>query len=359
MLKGRPGGVDNFGDTPFASSIGGPTMTLPAPDESSHESTDSAADAAGTGERPDWLLGMEDDVAGLPASRPPAANKFVLRQPSPPPSDGKIEGLVGSEVRTVDPVRADAPEPKRETIQAAKPFAPPVERVTQIDVQVPLPAAADQPAAAVPQDKPLVAWSAAASSIPQLRMARTRAAGDAEIAASAQEFVDPDEEEPLHSGRLSGGGLAPRSPRPVARPVQSPMSEAIEKALAQLGRFVAIVPRFAWFVAGGLVVAAIGAIIAFSPREHFDAVRTVCANARTLDGRVVHVRGVVGQTFMLGGGYLFYLHDGRDSLAVYTLTRTPVERSHIKLFGTVSTGYLDGEPRAAVFENKDQPPATN
>ena len=88
-----------------------------------------------------------------------------------------------------------------------------------------------------------------------------------------------------------------------------------------------------------------------SPKEHFIRVGKICANAQQLDGQVVHVRGRVGESFQVGGGYAFWLMQGRDSIVVFTTYRTPVEKARIKIVGTVSTGFLDGKARAAVFEN--------
>src|SRR5207244_4119441 len=102
-------------------------------------------------------------------------------------------------------------------------------------------------------------------------------------------------------------------------------------------------------IGAGIVVVSI-AIWLVMPKQHFVSVGKVCANARQLDGQLVHIRGTVGQTFPMGDGYAFYLHQRRDSIAVFTTLRAPTERQHIQLFGTVSTGFLDGKPRAAVFE---------
>jgi hypothetical protein len=114
-------------------------------------------------------------------------------------------------------------------------------------------------------------------------------------------------------------------------------------------------PRIAWIAsAAALVIVAI-ASRALSPSERFVPISHIRANARQFDGRLVHLRGRVGQTFPVGGGYAFYLHDGADTMVVFTRLRAPVENDDIKLFGTVSTGYLDGVPRPAAFEVR--PPA--
>jgi hypothetical protein len=65
----------------------------------------------------------------------------------------------------------------------------------------------------------------------------------------------------------------------------------------------------------------------------------------------VKVAGRVGQVFHVGGGFAYYLHDGRDTLVVFTRTRKPEERQHVTVLGTMSTGYLDGLPTLALFES--------
>ena len=65
---------------------------------------------------------------------------------------------------------------------------------------------------------------------------------------------------------------------------------------------------------------------------------------------MVHVEGRVGEVFPVGGGYAFYLRDGRDTMVVFTRSRTPERDEHVKIDGTVSTGYLDGQARTALFE---------
>ena len=68
------------------------------------------------------------------------------------------------------------------------------------------------------------------------------------------------------------------------------------------------------------------------------------------DGRVVAVSGRVGESFAVGGGYAFYLHQGRDTIVVFTRSRVPTFRQRVRIVGSVSTGFLDGVARAAIFE---------
>jgi len=64
----------------------------------------------------------------------------------------------------------------------------------------------------------------------------------------------------------------------------------------------------------------------------------------------VRIHGTVGEAFRVGAGWAFYVHQGKDTIVVFSRLRTPEARAKIKLYGTVSTGYLDGKARPALFE---------
>jgi hypothetical protein len=70
------------------------------------------------------------------------------------------------------------------------------------------------------------------------------------------------------------------------------------------------------------------------------------------DGRTVIVRGRVGDdVFAVGAGWAFYLMQGRDTIVAFTRSQTPTPREVITVKGQVSTGFLDGIPRQALFED--------
>ena len=70
------------------------------------------------------------------------------------------------------------------------------------------------------------------------------------------------------------------------------------------------------------------------------------------DGRVVTVRGRVGDdVFAVGGGWAFFIRQGRDTIVAFSRTRNPEPRKVITVKGQVSTGFLDGSPRQALFED--------
>ena len=70
------------------------------------------------------------------------------------------------------------------------------------------------------------------------------------------------------------------------------------------------------------------------------------------DGRTVVVRGRVGDdVFAVGAGWAFYLVQGRDTIVVFTRTQMPKLHDVLTVKGQVSTGFLDGIPRQALFED--------
>jgi hypothetical protein len=70
------------------------------------------------------------------------------------------------------------------------------------------------------------------------------------------------------------------------------------------------------------------------------------------DGRTVTVRGRVGDdVFAVGAGWAFYLVQGRDTMVTFTRSQRPEPHDVIRMKGQVSTGFLDGVPRQALFED--------
>jgi hypothetical protein len=91
--------------------------------------------------------------------------------------------------------------------------------------------------------------------------------------------------------------------------------------------------------------------LAFWPRpEKSLSLGNIRRHPDRYDGKDVRVSGRIGETFEVGGGWAFYLHQGRDTLVVFTRSRTPHRGQNVTLLGTVSTGYLDGQACSAVFE---------
>jgi hypothetical protein len=56
----------------------------------------------------------------------------------------------------------------------------------------------------------------------------------------------------------------------------------------------------------------------------------------------------------MGSSCAYNLHQGwggRDTIVVFSRVRQPATGQSIAVHGSVSTGYLDGQPRPALFES--------
>jgi len=106
---------------------------------------------------------------------------------------------------------------------------------------------------------------------------------------------------------------------------------------------------------GVVVLAIVGARMMFGPKDHSVSLSKIRRNATAFDGQPVKVHGRVGEVYPVGGGYSFYLLQGRDTMVVFTRSRTPVTGENVSVDGVVSTGVLNGEVRQAVLESMPQP----
>ena len=77
----------------------------------------------------------------------------------------------------------------------------------------------------------------------------------------------------------------------------------------------------------------------------------VSRTSDTFNGQTVEVNGKVGEVFPVGGGFAFYLHQGKDTLVVFTRVREPRRGQKLTLSGTMSVGFLDGQTHSALFES--------
>ena len=80
------------------------------------------------------------------------------------------------------------------------------------------------------------------------------------------------------------------------------------------------------------------------------SISTIRHHPERFDGAAVKIKGRVGEVFMVGGGYAFYLHQGRDTMVVFTRSRVPIRREEVTIAGSISNGMLDGKSRQALFE---------
>jgi hypothetical protein len=123
-----------------------------------------------------------------------------------------------------------------------------------------------------------------------------------------------------------------------------PRIPGLESVLGVLSRSQPLV-----FVA--LAVIAVVALMMFRPREEQTvSIAAIHRHPERFEGRPVKVRGRVGDVYEVGGGYAFYLRQGRDDIVVFTRSRVPVRREEVTIAGSISTGVLDGKSRQALFE---------
>lgn len=279
---------------------------------------------------PDWLMGPGDDLGAAdipkdltrdetPAEAPP--QPILLRPGSSEPVT--VPGFEPTII--VSPRSATGDEPDEVPVKTDEAAEPEV---------VPAPT---RPRRCAPPG----VWAPVASSVPVLRS------------------VLPDEPEPCGEEapaappavRLAGlPGLDEGVPRVVAAP---PALAALQEPWWVILLDTLRTSRPAQISVGAGVVAL--ALLAFWmwPRGvGTTSLSDVHRNPSQFDGRAVVVRGRVGDdVFAVGTGWAFYLMQGRDTIVTFTRSQTPTPREVITVRGQVSTGFLDGVPRQALFED--------
>lgn len=280
--------------------------------------------------RADWLCGPDE---GLEAER---ARTEGADGALPVP---RLIRPGGDPSGAAPPPPRVTPKPLSQATGSAVPFAPPAPM-----------ASTALPSSAPPPDAPHVdapqAWTAAASSVPRLRREdRPRAAG---IETMRAEFPMDDVDERPRGGAAAAAAAAPVVPEPIAAaPSEFQVAEPVVWWQVVLEAFKT--NRIVQLGSAAIVV--LLAVLAFMPRgPRATSLRDVRLHADRYDGQLVHVKGRVGEVFSVGGGHAYYLHQGKDTLVVFTRSGAPRVRSRVSLDGRVSTGYLDGEARVAVFQ---------
>jgi hypothetical protein len=188
-----------------------------------------------------------------------------------------------------------------------------------------------------PPSAPKRAWTAAASSIPVLRRETSAAPRPVED--------DDDDHDPLESteplDEMPSDAEA-SAPAPHARPLEEPWWIVAVDELRTNRRVQ---------IAVAAVVLAIAAFTFWPRGDNATSLSTLRRHAHDYDGRAVTVHGRVGDVFSMSGGYAFYLRQGKESIVVFSRTRMPLRDQSLTVKGTISTGYLDGAPHQALFED--------
>ena len=160
---------------------------------------------------------------------------------------------------------------------------------------------------------------------------------------------DPDDAAaPDHAATAAPDHAATAAPGKARRPAPPPpppprpwWEKAVAAATTPLG-LIAI---------GTAVVLVIGAFSILGAKDPSVTISKLRRDPQKWDGQTVRVHGTVGEVYPVGGGYSFYLLQGRDTIVVFTRSRTPVRDERIAVKGVVSTGVLNGELRQALLEN--------
>jgi hypothetical protein len=145
-------------------------------------------------------------------------------------------------------------------------------------------------------------------------------------------------------GRAEGEPAGPEPTIRIYKKWSLPQIRGLQSALGALSKSQPLV-----FVA--LAVIAVVALMMFRPRdEQTVSIAAIHHHPERFEGRPVKVRGRVGDVYEVGGGYAFYLRQGREDIVVFTRSRVPVRREEVTISGSISTGVLDGKSRQALFE---------
>jgi len=305
-------------------SVPEPEMT--EPDDLPPEEGEAPAPPPSRG-KPDWLVGAEEGVAsewtrtgGAPPDRPMQVRLARPEQVTPPPERSDENAAAR---RRIQLMSAD------DNVGLSRPDGNPL------------------PQAAAARRRP-TAWTAASSSVPTIRRAPPV------LPEPKFNRVQEDDPENLmsapHEGITEVDIEEPTPQRPSAPSVHlAPLEESpwvvamdalVNNRRLQLGIGVAVLLLLTWM---------------FWPRgESSASVSSIQHHPERFDGRMVRIGGKIGDVYAIAGGYTFYLLSGSDTMVVFTRSRVPVTDQHVSIRGTISTGYLDGVPRLALFEDGKQ-----
>ena len=172
--------------------------------------------------------------------------------------------------------------------------------------------------------------------------------------AGARAAAEPPEPEADPSADASDELAGPETPtaateKAYGSPLPPPKEAWWELLLARVFTPVGLAAL------GAVVIVIIAASLLFGPKDNSVPLSKIRRDPVGYDGKAVKVSGKVGEVYPVGGGYSFYLLQGRDTIVVFTRSRTPVPNERVSVSGVISTGVLNGAPRQALLETSPTP----
>ena len=278
---------------------------------------------------------------------------------APPPSSiRKAEWVVGAEdglQAELDRVRSrEGPAP--ETPRLSRPEDPEAGMPRPLGLtatgQFPKPTPRAVPTNA---PDPMPSWDRGASSVPMMR----RGAGEAAFQAPAtpelaREFPMDDAEErarvaaTVAQQQREAAAIAAR-PHEVVRPQEFEIPELAPPWWTRIGITLRVDRRVQ--IALGAALLALLVYSVWPRSEKTISIAHLKEHAQRYADTPVRVGGRVSEVFPVGGSWAYTVVQGRDTIVVFSRTRAPKPREQVVVVGTLSTGYLDGQSRVAIFES--------
>ena len=202
---------------------------------------------------------------------------------------------------------------------------------------------------------PMPSWDRGASSVPMMR--RGAVEGSPQAPANpelAREFPMDDAEErarvaaTVAAQHKEAAAIAAR-PHEVVKSQEFEIPELEPAWWMRLGVTLRVDRRLQ--LALGVALLALLVYSVWPRSEKTISIAHLKEHAERYADTPVRVGGRVSEVFTVGGSWAYTVVQGRDTIVVFSRTRGPKPREQVVVVGTLSTGYLDGQSRVAIFES--------
>lgn len=313
--------------------------------EPADSSPDQSAPSPAPPSRADWLCGPEEGIEAEVRRRERESGQMPaprLIRPGSSPAD--------------DEAPADSAQDSKPFLQRPK-LVPPPESAPP--AAPPRPAGLGRVEADATGDGfsrgPGMIWEPGANSVPKLARTPARPApAPFTPAPGALDFPMDDAEERARASAVAAAAAAAAAerasqPHTVVAPDSFDLTHAPVPWWMQVPQLLREDRRVQ--VLAGLVVVFLLAVALWPRGEKALSLAAIKRDSQRLDGQAVKVSGRVGEIFPIGGGFAYYLHQGRDTLVIFTRGASPRRGQNRTVSGTMSTGYLNGLSGTALFES--------